>query len=218
MPIMERRSRPNRRMRWPIRSLVTSRTSETKMSAAAAVSMARPRAVPAVSFGVMSSQPNTGTTAQAGATEVTRLEPAGRAAFLFLRHGMGHESSHGKHDQRRRHLGNKSHCCEQRHTALAEWNEPKSDQRHDRGSQSDQIPAARRQSEIGHRPPQEPPEIGRQSESHDGGGSGDGESVLRQDEGQRDGNEAIADTGGKDEEEKNEGCRGTGLAHGSSQT
>ena len=114
-------------------------------------------------------------------------------------------------------MRNKRHRGEQWNTALTKWDEAEQGQGQSRREQSDELPATGRERQVRDGSPKKSPQIGGEADRDDGGGSGNGEPVPRQDEGQRDRGEAVTDTVGQDEEEKCESRGCPGFAHRSTQ-
>src|SRR5882724_9088452 len=80
-------------------------------------------------------------------------------------------------------------------------------------AKSQQIPAARGQSQVRHRSPEKSPEICRHADGHDRRCQCHRKSDPRQNEWQGDGNEPAADAIGENEKKENEWTGGIAIAH-----
>src|SRR6266700_8194284 len=89
----------------------------------------------------------------------------------------------------------------------------KKQQRRRRCAKSQQMPAARGQSQVRHRSSEKSPEICRHTDGHDRRCEGHRKSDPRQNEWQGDGNEPAADAVGQNEKKENEWMGGFAIAH-----
>src|SRR5205085_2954568 len=107
----------------------------------------------------MTREPNSHTTANAVAAEVSRLIPTSGASFCVFGDRMRHQTTDRKHDQRSGNLRNKNNCHQNGDGVLMERKKRKNQQRRRGRAKSQQIPAARGQSQVRHRSPEKSPEI-----------------------------------------------------------